>query len=195
MPLDQRIVVAITGASTTLLGIRLLELLQGYNQVETHLILSQAARATLHLESETWNIKKVKALAQVVYNEKDITAPIASGTFPFKSMVVIPCSMKTLAAIACGYGDNLIHRAADVALKERRTLIVVPRETPLHLGHLRNMTALTEMGGIVLPPSIALYHKPKTILDLIDHTVGKVLDLLGLTHTLFPPWGDPDSPA
>ncbi|MBI3926942.1 MAG: UbiX family flavin prenyltransferase [Armatimonadetes bacterium] len=187
----RRIIVAITGASSTLLGIRLLEVLGGEAGIETHLVVSRAAALTLHLECDDWTVERVRSLAHVHHKESDLAASIASGSYPVEAMVVIPCSMKTLAAVAHGYGANLVARAADVTLKERRRLILVPRETPLHLGHLRAMTALAEMGAVIVPPVITLYHRPKTVLDVVDHTVGKVLDLLGIDHQLFPRWEGP----
>ncbi|AMP36494.1 MULTISPECIES: UbiX family flavin prenyltransferase [Ralstonia solanacearum species complex] len=186
----RRIIVAITGASGAIYGVRLLQVLQGLRDsagVESHLLMSPAGlmnvQHELHMTRE-----EVEALAHVVHNVRDIGATIASGSFAAEAMVVAPCSMKTLAAIAHGLSDNLIARAADVTLKERRRLILMVRETPLNLAHLRNMTAVTEMGGIVFPPVPGFYQRPKTIDDLVDHTVGRVLDLLGLPQTLAASW-------
>ncbi|AQW30772.1 UbiX family flavin prenyltransferase [Ralstonia syzygii subsp. celebesensis] len=186
----RRIIVAITGASGAIYGVRLLQVLQGLRDsagVESHLLMSPAGlmnvQHELHMTRE-----EVEALAHVVHNVRDIGATIASGSFAAESMVVAPCSMKTLAAIAHGLSDNLIARAADVTLKERRRLILMVRETPLNLAHLRNMTAVTEMGGIVFPPVPGFYQRPKTIDDLVDHTIGRVLDLLGLPQTLAASW-------
>ncbi len=181
---------AITGASGAIYGVRLLQILQSLREsagVESHLLMSPAGlmnvQHELHMARE-----EVEALAHVVHNVRDIGATIASGSFAAEAMVVAPCSMKTLAAVAHGLSDNLIARAADVTLKERRRLILMVRETPLNLAHLRNMTAVTEMGGIVFPPVPGFYQRPKTIDDLVDHTVGRVLDLLGLPQTLAPGW-------
>jgi 4-hydroxy-3-polyprenylbenzoate decarboxylase len=183
-------IVAITGASGAIYGVRLLQVLQEMREtagVESHLLMSPAGLMTvqheLHMARE-----EVEALAHVVHNVRDVGATIASGSFGAEAMVVAPCSMKTLAAVAHGLSDNLIARAADVTLKERRRLILMVRETPLNLAHLRNMTAVTEMGGIVFPPVPGFYQRPKTIDDLIDHTIGRVLDLLGLPQTLAPDW-------
>ena len=186
----RRIIVAITGASGAIYGVRLLQVLQGLREsagVESHLLMSPAGlmnvQHELHMTRE-----EVEALAHVVHNVRDIGATIASGSFAAEAMVIAPCSMKTLAAVAHGLSDNLIARAADVTLKERRRLILMVRETPLNLAHLRNMTAVTEMGGIVFPPVPGFYQRPKTIDDLVDHTVGRVLDLLSLPQTLAPGW-------
>ncbi|EAP72956.1 3-polyprenyl-4-hydroxybenzoate decarboxylase ubiX [Ralstonia solanacearum UW551] len=186
----RRIIVAITGASGAIYGVRLLQVLQGLRDsagVESHLLMSPAGlmnvQHELHMTRE-----EVEALAHVVHNVRDVGATIASGSFAAEAMVVAPCSMKTLAAVAHGLSDNLIARAADVTLKERRRLILMVRETPLNLAHLRNMTAVTEMGGIVFPPVPGFYQRPKTIDDLVDHTVGRMLDLLGLPQTLAASW-------
>ncbi len=184
----KRIVVGISGSSAPILGVRLLEVLKGSEGVETHLVMSDTMAQTLAYEAPDWNLEQVRALADHCYPNQQLAAAISSGSFPVDAMVVIPCSMRTLAAIATGVTDKLLTRAADVTLKERRPLILVARETPLHLGHLRNMAAVTEMGGIVVPPVMAFYHRPKTVQDLIDHTVGKVLDLLKIPHALFHRW-------
>lgn len=187
----RRFVVGITGASATVYGIRLLQVLRDYSEIETHLVLSRAAGVTLRLECPHWGLEQVKDLADATYKESDIAARIASGSFETEAMVVIPASMKTTAQLACGTGETLLHRAADVTLKERRTLIVVPRETPLHLGHLRNLTTLAELGAVIIPPMVAFYHQPRTLEDIIDHTVGKVLDILKVEHRLYRPWDGP----
>lgn len=187
----KRIIVGITGASAVLYGIRLLEVLQADVGVETHLVLSRAAGITLSLECPNWSVASVRALADVNHKESDIAASIASGSFPVHGMAVVPASMKTVAQIAHGVGETLLHRAADVTLKERRPLVVVPRETPLHLGHLRNLTALAELGAVIVPPLVAFYHQPQTVAQVVDHTVGKVMDVLGLPHELFPVWEGP----
>lgn len=187
----QRLIVAITGATGAIYGVRLLQVLQGVAGVETHLLISPAGVMNLQHELDIGRAQ-VEALADVVHNVRDIGATIASGSFRAHAMVVAPCSMRTLAAIAHGLSDNLITRAADVTLKERRKLVLMVRETPLNLAHLRNMTAVTEMGGIVFPPVPGFYQKPQTIAELVDHTVGRVLDLVDLPEigaTLAPSWG------
>ena len=189
----RRIIVGMTGASAVLYGVRLLEVLQSYPDVETHLVMSRAAGITLRLESPEWTADDVKSLADVIHRENDIAASIASGSFAVEAMVVVPASMKTVAQIATGTGENLLCRAADVTLKERRPLIVVPRETPMHLGHLRNLTTLAELGAIIVPPMVAFYHQPKSVNDIVDHTVGKLLDLLKIEQKLFEPWQGPNS--
>jgi 4-hydroxy-3-polyprenylbenzoate decarboxylase len=181
------LIIGITGASGAIYGIRLLEILSAVKDVETHLIISQAAEKIIRQETD-WQIEKVKALADVCYDIDDIGARLSSGSFKRDGMVIAPCSMKTLAALAQSYTDNLITRAADTALKERKKLVLLARETPLHLGHLRNMVQVTEMGAIVFPPIPGFYYKPETILDLVDHTVGKVLDLFDIKHELFERW-------
>lgn len=184
----KRLIVGLTGSSGVIFGVRLLEVLKPIPNIEIHLILSKGAELTLRLETEKLPAD-VKALADVVHNPRNLAASISSGSFPVFGMAVIPCSMKSLAQIALSLGDNLLARAADVSLKERRKLVLVPRETPLHLGHLRHMTAITEMGGVILPPMPAFYHAPKTIMDLVDQTVGKVLDQFEIEHDLFRRWG------
>jgi len=192
-----KLVVGMSGASGVIYGIRLLEVCQSLPDVETHLIMSRAARQTVALETD-WDAAKVEGLADVVHKFGDITAAPSSGSFRLDAMVVLPCSMKTLAGIAYSLSDNLLVRAADVALKERRPLIVAPRETPLHLGHLRTMVQLAEMGAVLVPPMPAFYQRPVTIEDIINQTVGRMLDLLGLEapEDLFARWrGAPgDSP-
>lgn len=193
--MTRRIVVGITGASGPLYGIRLLQVLRETPGWETHLVMSRAAARTLELENPEWSVQAVHALADVVHQPGDLAAAVASGSFRTAGMIVAPCSMKTLAAIAHGYSEDLLTRAADVALKERRRLVLVPRETPLHLGHLRNMATVTELGAIVAPPMVALYHRPQTLMEVVDHTVGKVLDLFDVEHSLFRRWtGPPESP-
>jgi 4-hydroxy-3-polyprenylbenzoate decarboxylase len=183
-----RLIVAITGATGAAYGVRLLQVLQPMAGIETHLILSEAGALTLHQELDLKR-KQVEALADVAHNVRDIGASIASGSLASAGMIVAPCSMKTLASVAHGLSDNLIARAADVVLKERRRLVLMVRETPFNLAHLRNMTAVTEMGGIIYPPLPSFYHRPPTIDAMIDHTVGRVLDLFGIAHTLTPRWG------
>jgi 4-hydroxy-3-polyprenylbenzoate decarboxylase len=189
----RRIIVGISGASGCIYGIRLLQALRRQSDLEIHLVVSRSGGITLRLENPEWELNAVQELAHVVHREGDIAASIASGSFAVEAMVVAPCSMRSLAAIAHGMSDNLLTRAADVMLKERRKLVLVTRETPLHAVHLKNMLAVSEMGAIVLPPMPGFYHQPKTMEDLIDHVVGKILDSLGLPHELFPPWTGPGS--
>lgn len=183
----KRVVVALTGASGALYGVRLLEQLRRTAGVETHLMISDAAALNLHHELDIRR-KDLEALADQVHSVRDIGACVASGSFRAEGMVIAPCSMKTLASVAHGLCDNLITRAADVMLKERRRLVLMVRETPFNLAHLRNMTAVTEMGGIIFPPVPALYQRPDSIVDMVDHTVGRVLDLLGIEQGLAPEW-------
>lgn len=177
----------ISGASGSIYGIRLLEVLRGIRGIETHLVVSQAAKRTLVDETD-YTVRDVEALATRVYDDRDIGAALASGSFRTAGMVVAPCSIKTLAALATCHADTLIARAGDVTLKEGRPLVVVVRETPLHVGHLRQMLALAEMGGVILPPVPAFYHRPRTIRDLVDHTVGRILDRFGIGHGLVAEW-------
>jgi 4-hydroxy-3-polyprenylbenzoate decarboxylase len=186
-PRPRRIIVAITGATGAVYGVRLLEQLRAIPGVETHLVMSDAAFLTLHQEAGLQR-RDVEALAHVVHKNREIGASIASGSFRTDGMVIAPCSMKTLAAVAHGLSDNLIARAADVILKERRRLVLMVRETPFNLAHLRNMTAVTEMGGIVFPPLPSFYNKPDSIAEMVDHTVSRVIDLLGIDNDLAPRW-------
>lgn len=187
----KRIVVGITGATAVIYGIRLCEVLMELN-VETHLIISEAAKKNVLLETD-YSVQDIEKLASVVHESGNMAASISSGSFKTDGMVVAPCTIKTLSGIAHSYNDNLIVRAADVALKERRRLLLVVRETPLHKGHLELMSKIADLGGIILPPVPAFYFLPKRIEDLIDHTVGKVLDLLEIEHSLFKRWeGVPD---
>jgi 4-hydroxy-3-polyprenylbenzoate decarboxylase len=183
----KRLIVAITGASGARYGVRLLELLRATEGIETHLMISDAAALNLHHELDVKR-KDIEALADNVHSVRDIGACVASGSFRADGMVIAPCSMKTLAAVAHGMCDNLITRAADVTLKERRRLVLLVRETPFNLAHLRNMTAVTEMGGIIFPPLPALYQRPQSIDEMIDHTAGRVMDMLGLEQSLAPEW-------
>jgi len=183
----RRLIVAITGASGAVYGVRLLQVLGAAPGIETHLIVSEAGVLNLHHELDM-NRKQVEALAHRSYNLRDIGATLASGSFQSAGMIVAPCSMKTLASIALGLSDNLIARAADVVLKERRRLVLMVRETPFNLAHLRNMTAVTEMGGIVFPPLPGFYQRPQTIEEMVDHTTGRVLDLFDIAHDLTPRW-------
>jgi 4-hydroxy-3-polyprenylbenzoate decarboxylase len=187
MPSSKRLIVAITGATGAVYGVRLLQVLRETAGIETHLMVSDAGVLNLHQELDM-NRKDVEALAHVIHNVRDIGASIASGSFQSEGMIVAPCSMKTLASVAHGLSDNLITRAADVMLKERRRLVLMVRETPFNLAHLRNMTAVTEMGGIIYPPLPGFYQRPQTIADMVDHTVGRVIDLFAIEHTLTPRW-------
>jgi 4-hydroxy-3-polyprenylbenzoate decarboxylase len=184
---SRRLIVAITGATGAVYGLRLLQILRSTPDVESHLLISDAGVLNLHQELDLGR-KDVEALADVTYSVRDVGAAIASGSFQSDGMVIAPCSMKTLAAVAHGLSDNLITRAADVVLKERRRLVLMVRETPFNLAHLRNMTAITEMGGIIFPPLPAFYHRPQTIEEMVDHTVARVLDLLDVPHALAPRW-------
>ena len=183
----KRLVVAITGASGAMYGIRLLQWLRESAQVETHLMISDAGVLSMHYELDMKR-KDVEELADVVHSVRDVGACVASGSFQSEGMIIAPCSMKTLGSVAHGLSDNLISRAADVMLKERRRLVLMVRETPFNLAHLRNMTSVTEMGGIIYPPLPALYQKPQSIEDMVDHTTGRVLDLFGIQQTLAPQW-------
>jgi flavin prenyltransferase len=187
--MSRRLVVGISGASGVIYGIRMLEVLQAVAEVETHLVMSTAAAQTIGLETD-YDPAAVEALADVNYRFRDIAAAIASGSFLTMGMIVLPCSMKTLSGIALSYSDNLLLRAADVTLKDRRPLILVPRETPFHLGHLRLLTQVTEMGAIVAPPMPAFYHRPQSVDEIINQTVNRLLDLLGITlpQDLFQRW-------
>ena len=188
-PNRRRLVVGISGSSGPQYGIALLRTLQSLRSIETHLVLSSGAGRTSVLEAGL-DPAEVCGLADVVHDAQDLAAPISSGSFLTIGMVVAPCSMKTLAAIAHGYSDSLLSRAADVTLKERRPLVLVTRETPLSLVHLRNMVAVTEAGATVLPPMPAFYHHPQSIDDLVAQTVGKVLDQFGIEHRTFRRWGE-----
>jgi len=181
-----RLVVGISGATGAIYGIRLLEVLYQL-KVETHLIISDAGQKTILVETD-YDIKAIEKLATEVHDINNLGASISSGSYKTDGMIIAPCSIKSLSAIANSYNDNLLIRAADVSLKEKRKLVLLIRETPLHLGHLRLMITLAEMGGILLPPLPAFYHLPKTIDELINQTVGKVLDQFNLEHTLFRRW-------
>lgn len=183
----RRLIVAITGATGAVYGVRLLQILGALPSVETHLLVSDAGVLSLKQELGM-NRKDAEALAHTSHSVRDIGASIASGSFQAHGMIVAPCSMKTLASIAHGMSDNLIARAADVTLKERRRLLLMVRETPFNLAHLRNMTAVTEMGGIVFPPLPAFYHRPASIEEMVDHSLARVLDMFDLPHTLAPRW-------
>jgi len=184
---SRRLVVAITGSTGAIYGVRLLEQLRKHAVFELHLVLSNPAKRTLAEETDL-SVKDVEALADVVHDNRDIGASVASGSFRTEGMVVAPCSMKTVSALATGHADTLIARAGDVTLKEGRPLIVVVRETPLHLGHLRQLVALAEIGGIILPPMPAFYHRPRTVDDIVNHTVARILERLGIDQDLVPEW-------
>jgi len=183
----RRLIVAITGATGSIYGVRLLETLRRLGGVETHLLISSAG--WLNIQHELYLDKTtVHALADVVHNVRDVGASIASGSFATDGMVVAPCSMKTLASIALGLSDNLITRAADVVLKERRRLVLMVRETPFNLAHLRNMTSVTEMGGVIFPPLPAFYHRPASIDEMVDQTVERVIDMFALGNPIGAAW-------
>jgi 4-hydroxy-3-polyprenylbenzoate decarboxylase len=190
----RRLIVGISGASAPIYGVRLLEVLRDRPDVETHLVLSSGARRTIEYELDR-DPSEVEALAAHVHDERALGDSIASGTFVTDGMVVAPCSIKTLSAIAGSYSDNLLTRAADVCLKERRRLVLVVRETPLHAGHLRLMLQATEAGAVILPPVPAFYHRPASIGDLVDHTVTKVLDQFGIHVDLIRRWEGIPQPA
>jgi len=183
----QRLIVAMTGATGSIYGLRILETLRRKGGWETHLIVSDAGMLNAWQEYKLAR-KDITKLADVVHNVRDVGASISSGSFITAGMVVAPCSMKTLAAVANGFSDNLISRAADVILKERRRLVLITREAPLNLAHIRNMASVTEMGGVIFPPVPAFYSRAKTIDDLVNHTVGRVLDLFGVAHDNIRRW-------
>jgi 4-hydroxy-3-polyprenylbenzoate decarboxylase len=182
----KKFVVGITGATGVIYGVRLLEVLHDLD-IESHVVISEAAKQNIAIETDI-AIEDVEKLATKLYHPKNMAASISSGSFKTDGMVVVPCTIKTLSGIANSYNDNLITRAADVMLKEKRRLVLVVRETPLHRGHLELMTRIADLGGILLPPVPAFYHYPKKIEDLIDHIVGKILDLMNIDHNLFQRW-------
>lgn len=188
-----RIIVAISGASGAIYGVRLVEKLRANPAVELHLLLTRSAERTLHLETGR-SSADLRALAHFSYPIGDVGARLASGSFPIHGMVVAPCSIRTMSSIAAGISSNLLLRAADVTLKERRKLVLMVRESPFHLGHLRSMVALTEMGAIIAPPIPGFYHKPQSILELVDHSVDRILDLLGLPAEDARRWDPPGHP-
>lgn len=183
----KRLIVGISGATGAIYGIRLLEVLS-QSAIETHLIITEAAERTILMETD-WKVEEIKSLAKVSYDIKNLGADISSGSFLSEGMVIIPCSIRSLSGVANSYNENLLIRTADVTLKEKRKLILCVRETPLHQGHLELMIRASRMGAILLPPVPAFYFHPKTIDDLINHTIGKVLDLFGINHHLFNRWG------
>lgn len=185
----KRLSVGLSGASGAIYGVRLLQVLRDVAEVETHLVMSQAARQTLSLETDL-SLRDVQALADVVHDARDIAASISSGSFKTAGMVILPCSIKTLSGIVNSYTDTLVTRAADVVLKERRPLVLCVRETPLHLGHLRLMTQAAELGAVIMPPVPAFYHRPASLDDVINQTVNRVLDQfdIHLPEDLFTRW-------
>ena len=185
------LIVAITGATGVIYGVEMLRVLKELGQ-ETHLIVSEAAGKNLAIETE-YSLNDVKALATVVYDNKDIGAAVASGSFRTRGMIVAPCTVKTLSAIANSFTYNLVVRAADVSLKERRTVVLMVRETPLHKGHLDLMSRAADYGAVILPPMPAFYHQPESIMDIIHQSIGKALDQVGVEHNLFKRWAGHDS--
>jgi 4-hydroxy-3-polyprenylbenzoate decarboxylase len=188
MAKPRRLIIGISGASGTIYGVRVLQVLQG-SGIETHLVMTRSAEVTLAYELDL-KVKDVHALAGVVHPVADIGAAISSGSFKTEGMIVAPCSIRSLAEIAYGNTTNLLSRAADVVLKERRRLVLMVRETPLHVGHLRAMTQASEIGAIVMPPMPAFYARPKSIDEMVSHTVGRALDLFGIDNTLVRRWGE-----
>ncbi len=186
------LVIGITGASGVIYGIRLLQVLSAMENIETHLVISRTGEATIAYETD-WKLEDVRAMAHFNYPIDRMDAALASGSFKRDGMIIAPCSVKTMSALACSVTDNLIIRAADVNLKERKKLVLLVRETPLHQGHLRNMQILAQTGAIIMPPVPAFYHRPETIQDIIDHTIGKVLDIFDIEHSLFARWAGPDT--
>ncbi len=186
--MKKRIIVGLTGASGVIYGIRTLSHLRAMDDVETHLVISDTARLNIRIETED-HIDSVTALADVVHDAHNLAATISSGSFKTDGMIVIPCSIKSLSGIVHSFTDNLVARAADVCLKERRRLVLVVRETPLHKGHLEMLVKAADLGAHILPPMPAFYHRPKTIEDIIDQTIGKAFDFLDLEHDLFRRWG------
>lgn len=182
----KKLVVGISGATGAIYGIRLLEVLREL-EVETHLVVSEGAARTIRMETQ-YEFSEVTKLAKHVYDIKNVGASIASGSFPIDGMAIVPCSIKSLSALANSYNDNLLIRAADVNLKEKRKVVVMVRETPLHVGHLRLMMQVAEAGGVILPPMPAFYHQPRSLQEIIDQTVGKILDQFGLDGKLFSRW-------
>ncbi len=181
------LIVGISGATGVIYGIRLLQVLSKIKGIETHLVISEAGEINIRYETD-WKVEDIRRLANFTYDIHDVGARLASGSFRRDGMIIAPCTVKTMSALANSYTENLLIRAGDVTMKERRKLVLLARETPLHLGHLRNMERLTEMGAIVFPPVPAFYHKPHTINDIIDHTIGKLLDIFDIPHDLYDRW-------
>ncbi len=189
-----RLVVGISGASGAIYGVRLVEALVTIPEVEVHLVMSRWAHHIIEEETD-YDVERLTALATRVYDNGDLAASISSGSYLTDGMVVAPCSMKTLSAIANSYSDSLLSRAADVTLKEGRRLVLVVRETPLHLGHLKLMESVAQMGGTILPPVPAFYQRPQTVEDIVAHTVGRILSQWRLPHHLYTPWGETNEPS
>jgi 4-hydroxy-3-polyprenylbenzoate decarboxylase len=185
-----RLIVGISGASGVIYGIRLLEVLQAQPAVETHLVISNGGKLNIALETG-YTVKQVEKLAAEVHSDGNLAASIASGSFHTDGMIIAPCSMKTLSGVVNSYADNLIVRAADVVLKERRRLVLVPRETPLHEGHCRLLYEAARMGSIIVPPMPAFYNEPQTVDDIINHTIGRLLDLFGMDSGIVKRWTGP----
>lgn len=186
--MKRRIVVGITGASGVIYGIQLLRKLNT-KDLETHLIISESGKKNISFETD-YSVAEIESMADKLYDNDDLAAPLASGSFLTDGMIIAPCTIKTLSGIVNSYSENLIVRTADVILKEKRKLVLLVRETPLHKGHLRLMTMAADMGAHILPPVPAFYHRPKTLDDIIDQTVGKIFDYLGIAHDLFKRWDD-----
>ncbi len=185
----RRIIIGISGASGAIYGVRALQVLKDMPEIETHLIVSSAARRTI-IEETDWKVDEVESMADVVYSHKDIGAAVASGSFITSGMLVAPCSIKTLSGVANCFADNLLTRAADVCLKERRMLVLMVREMPLHLGHLELMAQAARLGAVIAPPVPAFYNRPQSLQEVVDHAVGKALDLFGIEHRLLKRWKD-----
>lgn len=189
-----RLIVGISGASGVIYGIRLLEALKAMPDIETHLVISKGGKLNIGFET-AWDVKEVEALADIVHSDQNLAAVISSGSFQTGGMIIAPCSMKTLSGVVNSYADNLMVRAADVVLKERRRLVLVPRESPLHVGHTRLLHEATLMNAIICPPMPSFYSAPKTVDDIINHTVGRILDLFGLDSGLVKRWQGPPHDA
>ena len=189
MSSKRRLIVGISGATGAIYGVRILEILKGLKDVETHLVMTRAAKMTIQVETP-YSPKEVEALADVVYEISNVGASISSGSFRTEGMVIAPCSMKSMGGIALSVGGDLLVRAADVVLKERKKLVLMARETPLHLGHLESMASLTRMGAVIFPPVPAFYHRPKTLDDVINQTITRVLDQFEIDVKLFKRWSD-----
>jgi len=182
-----RLIIGMSGASGVIYGIRLLEVLKALPEVETHLVMSNGAKLNVALETD-WQVKAVEALADEVHSDQNLAATIASGSYATDGMIIAPCSMKTLSGVVNSYADNLVVRAADVVLKEQRRLVIVPRETPLHVGHCRLMYEAAQMGAVIVPPMPAFYNDPQSVDDIVNHTVGRLIDLFGVDSGLVKRW-------
>jgi 4-hydroxy-3-polyprenylbenzoate decarboxylase len=181
------LIIGITGSTGAIYGIRMLEVLSSMSDIETHLVISEAGETTIRYETDK-NLTDVRKLARYSYDIRDVAAQISSGSFKRDGMIVVPCTIKTASAIANSYNENLLIRSADVTLKERKKLLLMVRETPLHLGHLRMMEKLTEMGAVIMPPVPTFYTRPRTIEEIVDHMVGRMLDIFNIEHSLFHRW-------